>query len=417
MPFDREKLRRVAVAYLRAATLRVAAWSMDQFARLSLLEGAAGVAPGHWLQKKERGFGPALDHFGPKLASGWIAATDQGVYDKAIAAATRMLKLSPITDIDALDLVQDLVTGSASSSGPERNRMFYAVGTVLRKHEADLGQGTLTPNHSLVKGTIENWVSNAIRDLLRAQKRRPPELHGKPGLTHLETMHSLRAPELDDDERSNLLLLRLQNPGGKGAKVRGLIDHLIDQSFPPKDRPVVRSFLEKIGQPRYRSPAEMKQIVTRFDPAKWVAQASNLVRKELMEELGVSAQRLTNILGRNAANVFKFMREKVGRDPQIVKIVNELADEIELGEPGLSRLATHEGADQDEVVEKWLVRQRERGANLDSGSAIGGLEQDFEKDDMYQWDVATAPYANYARGPVVLRVAMVWLTTREGLAC
>jgi hypothetical protein len=404
---DREKVqRRILVAYFRGAVEKIAAWSMDQFARLSILEGAAGVDPGHWLRQKERGFGSALDHFGPKLAGAWTASTDQGVYDKAVAAATRMLQ--GVTGTDGADLVQDLVSGSASAGGAARNRMFYAVGTALRKYENDLGQGAITPNHRLIMGTIEHWVRRAARDVLHSWGERRQESFD------VEEGHAHRAPELDAEKRGNLLLLALQSPGGPGIEVRRILDNLIDSAFSTADRPLVRAFLEKISQPKYRSQAEMKKIVTHFTPAKWFTQAYQHVRKELMDEFGVSAQRLTNALGGNAKNVFRFMSEKVGRDPKIQRIVEEIADEIELLEPGIARIAKS----RSEIVEKWLERQRdrEREGNLDSGSALGGLEQDFEKDDMYDWQHVVTPYANYARGPVVLRVATAWLSAR-GQTC
>lgn len=394
---DREKLlARLVDAFFRAAAAKVAAWGMDQLARLSVLEGAAGVDPGTWLRFKARGFGAALDHFGPKLAGAWTAMTDQGVYDKAVAAANRVLR--NVSGLDAEDLVQDLMSGSASGGGAARNRLFYAVGSALRKYESDVGQGLITPNHSLVKGTIEHWVrKEAISALRREQSS--------------EVERDVGSQHLNNDARDNLLLLALQSPGGPGIEVRSIVDHHIDQYYGPNDRRIVRAFLEKISQPKYRSHEEMRKLVSRFDPTKWFKQAYNLVRKELMEEFGVSAQMLTNILGGNAKNIFQFLSERVGRDPKIRSIITQLADDIELLEPGVSRIAQDDER-QHAVVQQWLERKKEREGNLESGSAIGQV-LDFEKDDLSEWGQVASPFAHLTRGPVVLRVATAWLEARE----
>lgn len=402
------------------AHLRLAAWNLDQFARLSILEGAAGISPGTWLRQKSRGFGAALDHFGPRLAASWTANSDQGVYDKALATAARMLR--NVTGTDADDLVQELISGSMSSSGPSRNRLFYSVGSALRKYENDLSQGEITPNHRRIKGTIDHWVTRAARDVIRSWKEKRQESFGVGRPEGFDPTRTVGVPELDDDERANLLLLALQSPGGPGRQVRRIIDQQIDRSFPPASRPMVRAFLEKIGQPKYRSPSEMKRLVSKFDPAKWFTQAYNLVRKELMEELGVSAQQLTNVLGGNAKKVFRFMREKVGRDPKVRRVIKELADEIEILEPVVSRIAEDRESqlterqrphDSREVVRMWLEKLKERGANLDSGTALASLEEHFEKDDMRDVTHVMGPFAQYSRGPVVLRVADAWLASRS----
>jgi hypothetical protein len=405
----------VASRFLAASMGRTAAWNMDMFARLSILEGAAGVSPGTWLREKSRGFASALDHFGPKLAASWTTTSDQGVYDKAISAAARSLRGTH--SVDAYDLVQDLISGSAKSSGPANSRLFYAVGNALRKNENALTGGDLTPGNRLILGTIVRWVTRAARDVYKARHVKHEVPYGKmPGQERgFDPLRTQGAPELDDEERTNLLLLALQSPGGPGNEVRRIIDKEIDRSFTRTNRPIVRAFLEKISQPKYRSPQQMKRLVGRFVPAKWFTQAYNLVRKEMMQELNLSPQQITNALGGNASKVFKFMGERVGRNARIRKILEELAEEIELLEPGISRVAEDEEAKPDlvhAVMRKWL-EDKEREANLSSGNAFAGLDESFEMNEHKEWGEETGPFAEYRRGPSPLKVAAAWMEARS----
>lgn len=403
---------KVASRFLAAAMKHLAAWDMDMLARLSILEGAAGVPPGTWLRQKSRGFGSALDHFGPKLSAAWTTSRSQGVYDRAVAAATRMLSRS--SGADPMDLVQDMVSGSTSSTGSARHRLFYSVGNALRKDESGLTSGDVTPNHRYVTGAIDRWVKRAaldVLDLARERRQQAP-------------MKTWRAPGagggLNDTQRANLLLLALQRPGGPGNEVRRIIDQEIDRAFPPASRPIVRTFLQKIGEPKYHSPQEMKRLVSRFDPRKWFVQAVNLVRKEIMDELGLTPQQVTRALGGQAAHVFKFMRERVGKNPRVRKIIEELADEIELTEPGMAHTAEKRGQPKLEhaVLRRWLEK-KEREANLTSGNAFAGtadegdIEEGFEPNEYAQWGDAVTPYAHYSRGPSPLRVASAWMEARR----
>lgn len=409
----------VASRFVAASMERLAAWNMDMLARLSILEGAAGVSPGTWLRRKERGFGSALDHFGPKLAAAWTATTNQGVYDKAVATAARSLRGSH--GVDAYDVVQDLVAGSSSSSGPARNRIFYAVGKALRKDRDALSSGSVTPGHRRVLGTIDNWVTRAARDVYKTKhvKHEVP-FAPQSGPGSWDPTKTRGQPELDDEERTNLLLLALQSPGGPGREVRRLVDQEIDRAFPRASRPIVRMFLQKIAEPKYRSPQQMRRMVSRFNPSKWFVQALGLVRKEIMKELGATPQQVTNALGGNARKVFKFMRERVGRNRRVRSIIEELADEIELLEPGVSRVAKGRRSELTEeqtpkmphrVLRRWL-EEKEREANLTSDNALAGLEENFEKDEYKSWDELVSLHGEHSRGPSPLRVASAWMEDR-----
>jgi hypothetical protein len=414
----------VAARYLRGSMVHVAAWNMDMLARLSVLEGAAGVSPGTWLRHKSRGFGMALDHFGPRLAASWTSGTNQGVYDKALATATRVLR--NVSGTDAYDLVQNMVAASANPSGPARDRVFYSVGAALRKHENDLSTGDITPRDRKVLGTLDHWVTNQARDVIKSVKEKRTRNFGPQSVSEgYDPLRTRGTAELDDEERANLLLLALQSPGGPGNEVRRIIDREIDRAFSAAQRPIVRAFLSKLGNPKYRSPSQMKKMVTRFSPQKWFTQAYNLIRKEIMDELGVTAQQITNALGGGAKKVFEFMRRRVGQNSRVKRIVEELADEIELYEPVVSRIAKEDEDVESQleeeqrptmphaVVRRWM-EEKEKEGNLSSGNAFASLEDGWEKDEIKEWDEQAGPHVQFNRGPSPLRVAAKWAEAREG---
>lgn len=398
-----ERIRRtaevVADRFLRSllAGDKTAAWSMDQLARLSILEGAAGKAPGTWLRHKSRGFGSALEFFGPKLQAAWTSATDQGVYDKAVSTAAKAL--AGVVDMDAMDLVQNLTVNSGRSSGPDRNRIFHSVGKKIQSHKGDLGAGEIGPGDWRVVNTINSWVNNAAKDALKSIRHRRT-LTFDPSADPIQRTRG--TPELDDEKREALLLLAMQSPGGPGLEVRRIIDRLIDQSFPAAARPIVRVFLEKISQPKYRSADQMRRLVKRFDPRKWFKQALNLVRREMAAEMGLSSQQLTNALGGDAKKVFKFLRERVGKDSRIKGIVADLAGQIELLEPGVTHVANEYEDDEDE-------REAELTEEQTPQMPHSVLQDWFEKDEHKNWDDQVTPHVQHSRGPVELRVASCWL--------
>lgn len=428
MPLSDRKnmVQRVAARFLQGAVDRVAAFNMDMFARLSILEGAAGVQPGKWLRKGARGFGDALEHFGPHLAASWTTTRNEGVYDKALAAASRILSGFP--SMGPADLVQDMTLNSTRSSGPDRSRIFYTVGKKLGAHKNDLGAGQITPRDSRILGTVERWVRQAALDEVKSLRSRKTQTFAPGQAEGFDPTRTMGVGELTPDKRNALILLALQSPGGPGRELRRLVDRLVDQSFPKSARPIVKVFLQKISEPKYRSPDKMRQMVTKFKPDRWFGQAVNLIRKEMMSELGVSAQHLTNVLGSKARNVFKFMRNKVGRDPAVKRIIQELAEEIDLLEPGAVHLGTgHESEltedqtplEPHEVMLEWLrqseIDEEEDGEKESHGHLYrlpelhGLLDNLFEKDEYKEYDDLTGPHTVYNRGPTPLRVAKRFL--------
>lgn len=417
--------RRMAARFLREALQDlVAAFNMDMFARLSLLEGAAGVSPGTWLRRGARGFGEALEHFGPRLAPQWTTSQNQGVYDKALSVAERTLSG---TGVDAPDLIQDMTINSTRSGGNDRTRLFYTVGSKLRSFEHDLGEGKITPRDGKVLGTIDRWVTRAAITELKSWRSRKVR-HFAPGTEEgFDPTRVRSAPGLDSESREKLILLALQSPGGPGNEIRRIVDRLIDQSFAPSARPIVRVFLQKISEPKYRSPAQMRQIVKRFTPEKWFSQAMTVIRNEMMRELGISSQQLTNALGGKASKVFKFMRERVGQDSRVQKILTQLADDIDLLEPGVTRLSKdkrHQLTEEQTPEQPWtsvVEWVREDEEDKDQKEADHLPKQHGRPDhwlDLYEsgeymdWSSLVGPHGVFNRGPTPLKVAERFLRAK-----
>lgn len=426
---------RVAARFLAAALERVSAFNMDMFARLSILEGAAGVQPGTWLRRGAKGFGDALEHFGPHLAASWTAPRSQGIYDKALAAASRVVSRN--STLDPADLVQDLLVNSSRSGGPDYTRLFYFVGKKLESHKNDIGAGDITPRDNKILGTVERWVRHYAINQLKKKQNQLTRTFAPGTAEGFDPTRTQPAPQLDESKRQLLMLLALQSPGGPGAELRRIIDRLVDRSFTKSEQPIVKVFLQKMSNPKYRSPARMREMVKKFTPEKWLTQAINLVRKEIMRELGVSSQHLTNVLGAKGRNIFRFMREKVGRDPAVKRILEELAQEIDLLEPGAVHLGTdHESELTEEqtpmqpfeVVQEWLHQsEQEDGEEEDDQTdeflaILLSPQQElpdhagdiFEMNEYLDWNTEVSPLSVYNRGAVPLRVARRFLLGNVG---
>lgn len=408
--------------FLLGAMERAAAFSMDMFARLSILEGAAGVNPGTWLRHGARGFGGALEHFGPSLAVAWSTTRNEGVYDKALSAASRTL--GDHTQMGPEDLVQNLVVNSTRNSGPATSRIFYTVGEKLLSHKTDLGRGSVTPRDSAVMGAIERWVRQAaIAELRKSRSKKTKSLEEAAGPRYQTSVPQPAAPVLDDEKRQLLMLLALQSPGGPGRELRRVIDTLVDQSFPTKSRRVVKMFLQKISEPKYRSPAKMRQMINTFTPERWLGQTVNIIRREIMSELGVTAQYLTNVLGSKGRNIFKFMRERVGKNRTVMSILDSLAQDINILEPGISRVGMdreHELTEDQtplsphEVMMEWLRQsesdEKESSNTLPKQEPLQDfLRDNFERNEHMEWGHRLQDPGGHHPGAVELRLARRFL--------
>ena len=126
---------------LRSMSLRVAstwlklAFSMDEYARLSMLEGFAAQSPGTWVNKGRRGYGIAQDSF-PGMHPNWTTPRDTGVYRGALKAVEKVLRGAGVTGTGAEEVLQELNMNAGTPSGPSYRRIFYTVGESNRDRKS-----------------------------------------------------------------------------------------------------------------------------------------------------------------------------------------------------------------------------------------------------------------------------------------
>ena len=390
---------------------REAVWGLDMMTRLSFLEGVAGVAPGSWLRRGKRGMLLAKEYLGPDLSPLWTTPKNQRLYLYALKVADK--KLGGVLDVTGEDLLQEIMSASATMSAPKRKRVFYSAGEAVRRDLPGVREGRITPKSPVVMGSIRNWVQRAAIDEARKWNRRkdrhtfsevPEPADQGP------TMLSQRGGT--SELRDKLVLMALQSPGGPGLEIRKIIDDKISQAFPKNAQTIVRMFFQKIGDSRFRSQVRMREILgENFKPQKWFTQALRLVRKEIQEELDVTPQRLTNVLGSGASRVFKFLRDQVGRDPRVKSVLSQLSNQVDVLEPGVFRLAGERESRRETVVR--MLKDMEHMGGIESGNAFANLLEFFEMNEHKDWSEQVGPHVVYNKGPSTLRVASFWLKARR----
>lgn len=344
---------------LRSMSLRVAgswlklAFSMDEYARLSLLEGLAGESPGKWVNKGRRGFGIAQDRF-PGMHPNWTTTRDTGVYRQALAVVTKVLRSSGVTGTSPEEVLQELNMNAGTPSGPSYRRIFYTVGESNKNHGKDvaLAEGKLVPNDSTIGGTINRWILQKALNVVKSQHEQLEKSVPGGGTdkkiwddgSGQDPFSGYGTEALTHEDRMRLLLMAMKSNTSIGKRIRQIIDRGIDNYWGKADADIVRAFMEKIGDPQWSAPPKswrQRKEDPRPEAEAWFAAVVKKIGREIMENLGVSRQRISNVLGGGAQHILKFM-EKVGKSPQIEALVEAFGDEIEYLEagPGLNLRAS-----------------------------------------------------------------------------
>lgn len=310
---------------LRSLSLRVAsswlkiAFSMDEFARISWLEGMAGKRQGAWSNKGRRGFGLAQEAF-PNMHPNWTTTRDTGLYKNALAMVSTMLKDSGVTHVGPDDIMQTQFD------------LFYNVGKTNRKHGEDrkLMDGKLSPKDRVVGGAVSNWLKRKAINEINKHKRRPEVLVAPTvGPDEIDPLRGVGTESLTEEDRMRLMLMAMRSRSPLGNRIRGVIDREIQNYFGSKGSrvapEVVRLFWEKIQ----KAPGAIKGV----KPEKLFGVVTRKIRNEIAEELEMNPNQVTNILGGKAKHVLKFM-EHVGDKANIESLVEQFADEIEYLEAG-----------------------------------------------------------------------------------
>lgn len=306
-------MRRIAVAM-----------SWDMFARLSFLEGAAGVPAGSWLKQGAAGFGEAMTAL-PNALGDWIASGDQGLYRMAERAARSAIRFSRMM-IEPEDLLHDLLVESSNSQGSPRKKLFYNTGAYFGKERVQSGLG---PRSRDIQRVLFSRIRRATIDLTRKYRTR------KEKLTELGTMN-WRDRKFSRGKRFNIMLNLVQQPGGVGDRLRAIVREKIKSGLKAgRTRQVFLRFFDEIMKPEYRSFGKME------DPSsgkKSLARGFPSIRAELIAE-GYSASHLSNLLG-SGGSKFIAVLEKVGQDPEVKRLVQEIGEEADLVEPGFTLMSS-----------------------------------------------------------------------------
>jgi len=392
----RSLIRRVARAWTKTA------FSMDEYARLSFLEGVTGETPGTLVRMGRRGFKTLQERF-PDLDPHWTTSQDTGLYRLILGFVAKMLQSAGVTGTGAEEVLQELNMNAGTAAGSSYRRVFYTAGAALRKHghEEKITSGEIRPLSSWIVGTLRKWVAQKALNVIKSIKEVKEKSHSTqvemgPQTSFSNPFDSMGTQPLSEEEKMRLLTMAMRSNDAVGNATRRIIDQGVEKYFPKSDAAIVQSFMRKISDPQWSSPpASFKQRSDDDRPLAeaWFSAASKRIGGEIMQELGVSRQRISNALGGGASNVIKFMRT-LGKNPAILKLVEDFAEEIEYLEagPGLNITAakraaldlSHLSVDDLEYLERYLNPHL-----TDSGLPIFDLiERGFSQTTQQRWQNA-----------------------------
>lgn len=158
---------RVAYKWTKRASDAV----FDLMFRLSILEGAAGVAPGSWSDHPNRGLVKAMDTYGGAgLDDAWLSRKDQGVYRyllKMAASTLRSSGIEGVSELGADEILTNSFLGLGRKSGSKK-RVLYAVGKSLSDK---IWEGEETPMEVAV-GKAKSYIRNSVLNEIKTYRRR-----------------------------------------------------------------------------------------------------------------------------------------------------------------------------------------------------------------------------------------------------
>ena len=139
------------------------AGQLDLFARLQVLEGAAGVDDGDWTGDLRRGLDAAKDIF-PDINDAWFKPSD--LYSTLINKVQRVLTKGKVTAEDPEGVVSRMF-GGLSRTGDKKTPALYVAG---KKSKSGILSGSETPS-TISKGVAGKWFERAALDLVRSRQR------------------------------------------------------------------------------------------------------------------------------------------------------------------------------------------------------------------------------------------------------
>lgn len=346
-----------------AARHILAAFSMDALARLSFLEGIAGVTPGSWLRKKARGFESAenwVAEQGGHLHPNWTTNRNTGMYDAVAKAVASVLR--SVSGIDPEDIAQEIISESMLPGGRANRRAFYSAGTAIAKDRGKMAKllgGELTPRS--VQGIPAN---GAKRLALNEKKRLRERMEGGAPDSTVETRDDFfsQQPTISVDDpnvRQNVLLMAINSPASfPGAeKIRAVIDTTIERVFARNEKKaaLMKEFFRELskGKTKYLVPSADQRSKLKEDPKYFYRAVMRAVSSQAAKNLGIKPGRATTeTFGSGGKNVEEFVEKHLTNNPAINKIVDNILDSLEFSTDWAhgARLAKKEGDYGDEDV-------------------------------------------------------------------
>ena len=313
----RLSLPKLVVAFL---TRDARTTSLDLLARVSVLEGIAGVKPGAWMRnvvpEKE-----IVEVFGPRVKATWLSPRDSGL----VTAVRRSLEpLLRNTTTTADDILQPAIVGLGASGELSRLPLFHGVGKAPGFTVEKVRSGALVPRDVLP--VARAYARRRAIDVLRAQARRPQVVR----VDGDEVQPVSKADVLD------LIVSVLVDPGHRlhGSLTRTL-GAVIEAKARPSDKRIWNALV-----------AGVRDGMSASDVAR---------------ELGISKAAVSQAKGR----IGKLMRDAIAKDP---KLLAPLMREHELGQLGLARRGRRQESNTSSV--SWPTADAFVGVDLDERGAV-----------------------------------------------
>jgi hypothetical protein len=249
---------------------------LDLFARLQVLEGAAGVGDGDWTKNLSRGLKAAQDAL-PDIDPEWFQPSD--LYTTLVNKVRRMLVSGKVTDEDPEGVVNRLLAGM-QISGKKVEPPLYTAG---EKARSGILSGHENPG-SMGAGFAGKWFENAGLDLVRSRLRHITK-HDK---------HREKFVDLDTKTQLSVLTELFLDPHSRlGKKIREEMRESWERMDPAQER-AANAWLDEIERtgkvPKQRALAEEigmhEQTVSKgIREGKKLARAAILSNNRLMDEI------------------------------------------------------------------------------------------------------------------------------------
>lgn len=327
------------IAHKVAHRYLLAAFSMDALARLSVLEGIAGVPAGRWLRKGGRGLDLAQGwaaEMGGGLHPYWTGAQNSGLLASAEKAAAGVLKA--VSGIDAEDLIQEMIIESTTPGGTKRRQIFYSAGEAIGKDKKKVEQlleGRLPP--SAIAGIPAQMAKRfALSEKKRLRNKMEVSPKDEGAGADIFSQHATVSVD-DPNVRQNVLLMSLHSPESfpGGQKIRAIINTTIDRVYSKSEKKaaLLKEFFRELAKSKdkYITPTKAQKSQLNKDPDSFYRSVMRSVGSQAAKNLGIPHGRITSeVLGKG--KVQDFVEKHLLNNSAIKKVTEEILDSLNFRE-------------------------------------------------------------------------------------